>query len=438
MPMLRENWTVVEAASDRLIPLLRNSVKSIAKVQRFRTTLDRINLQLADRAPIDSPNFRKLVASQQYLAAILEQSNDAIVSTDLAGIVLSWNQAAEKIFGISANSAIGQPIESLATAGWPQLIVGMLREVQSSSPRCSAEFSCDRRDGTGLFVELVMSRVHDWHHQPIGISATIRDISQRKQSEQARERLVAELKTKSANLEQFNSTVAHNLKGPLITIRGFLRLLETEIASQDMEQVQRRIDRISKAADHLGQLLDELLELSRIDQQSPPEKPVSLCEVAHKAVSLLALTISEGNVNVVVGDLPEMLVQPTRMLEVFQNLIENALHYLDDQADPCVEIGVRKSGPEQIVFVRDNGIGIEPQYHKRVFEPFEQLSPREGGTGIGLAIVKRVIESYDGRIWIESTGKGDGATFCFTINGMEESAERQNQGKHQPSRKPYK
>jgi len=420
MPMLRENWTVVDASADRLIPMLLDSVKSMDQVRRFRTTLDRINMQLSDRAPIDSPNFRKLVVSQQYLGEILEQSKDAIISMDLGGIVLSWNQAAEQMFGVSASAAIGQPIEAMATREWQQQLVSMVQDIRSSGPLEIAEVSCSRNDGSDLNVELVMSLVRDWHHHPIGISATVRDISERQQAEQARERLVVELEAKNANLRQFNSTVAHDLKGSLITIRGFLRLLKTEFADQDMEQVQRRIDRISKAADHLTNLLDELLALSHIDQTIPPDEPVSLTEIANKAVSLLALQISEGNVEVVVGELPEMSVGPTRMLEVFQNLIENALRFLHDQPHPRVEIGVRKTERKQILFVSDNGIGIEPQYQQKVFEPFEQLNPSAGGTGIGLAIVKRVIDSYNGRIWIESAGNGDGATFCFTIDEVDE------------------
>jgi PAS domain S-box-containing protein len=419
MPMLREYWTVTDTDPDRLIPMLRNSVKSMNQVQRFRTTLDRINMQLSDRDPIDSPNFRKLVASQQYLAEILDQSKDAIISMDPQGNIRSWNQAAEQMFAVTANVAIGQPIETMATADWPQQIATLLREVQSNGSPKIVEIACSRRDEQKLFVELAMSFVRDWHNQPIGISATVRDISERKLAEQARERLVAELELKNANLEQFNSTVAHDLKSPLITIRGFLRLLETEIVNQDMGQAQTRIDRISKAADHLGQLLDELLKLSRVDRPIPVGKPTSLTEVAHNAVNLLALQISNGNVEVVVDELPEMSVAPVKMQEVFQNLIENALRFVHDQPHPRVEIGVRKTETEQILYVRDNGIGIEPQYHEKVFEPFEQLNPGDGGTGIGLAIVKRVIEFYHGRIWIESEGTGDGATFCFTIHGAD-------------------
>ena len=418
-PMLRENWTIVDADPDSLIPLLRNSLKSMTQVQRFRTTLDRFNLQLSDRAPIESPNLRKLFASQQFLTEILEQSKDAIISMDMDGVVLSWNQAAEKVFGVTADAAIGQPVGELATDEWPQQLARRVQEVRTSGPVKAVEFLCTRSDGTELFVELAMSLVCDWHDQPIGVSLNARDISERKHFEQLREKLVDELEKKNSNLEMFNSTVAHDLKSPLITIRGFLRLLEKEILEEDMERARQRVDRISKAADHLGLLLDKLLELSRIDRDSHPGEPVSLTEIANQAVSLLALQIAESKAAVEVGDLPVLSVDPTKMLEVFQNLIENALRYIRDQANPRIEIGVREKDTERILFVQDNGIGIDPNYHERVFQPFEQLDPRKGSTGIGLAIVKRVIEHYNGRIWIESDGIGKGTTFCFTLDGVE-------------------
>ena len=170
------------------------------------------------------------------------------------------------------------------------------------------------------------------------------------------------------------------------------------------------------AADKMGQLLDELLNLARVGRKMNPPVRVTFKELAQEAVRLVAGRISTGGAEVQVADAAVVLEgDRPRLVEIWQNLVENACKFMGNQPKPRVEIGVELRGWETVFFVRDNGVGIEPRYQQKVFGLFEKLNPRSEGTGMGLALVKRIVELYKGRIWVESGGLGQGANFLFTL-----------------------
>lgn len=242
------------------------------------------------------------------------------------------------------------------------------------------------------------------------------EIQERKTIEATREDLIVELGNKNAELERFAYTVSHDLKSPLITIRGFIGLLEADIPKGDMDRIGDAMVRISSAAEKMEKLLDELLELSRIGRLVNPPVEVSLADLTAEAVNLLAGAIAEKSVRVEVSpDLPVVFADKPRMVEVLQNLIENAVKFMGDQQSPHIAIGVRKADDDVLCYVQDNGKGIQSRYQARVFDLFDKLDQDSEGTGVGLAIVKRIIEVHRGRIWVESEGPGKGCTFCFTI-----------------------
>jgi len=225
-----------------------------------------------------------------------------------------------------------------------------------------------------------------------------------------------QLEAKNEELERFAYTVSHDLKSPLVTIRGFLGLLKKDIATDDQQRMQRDFDQIINATDKMQRLLDELLRLSRVGRSAHVSETVSLAELADEAVALVSGHIAEGGVEVkVLPDLPVVLGDRVRLTEVFQNLIANAVKYMGDQTEPRIEIGARSTDAEVVCFVRDNGMGIDPRYHEKVFGLFERLDASNEGTGIGLALVKRIIEVHGGRVWVESEGRGQGSTFLFTL-----------------------
>jgi signal transduction histidine kinase len=226
----------------------------------------------------------------------------------------------------------------------------------------------------------------------------------------------AELEAKNAELERYTYTVSHDLKSPLITIKGFLGLLEKDAIKGDTERVKKDVSRIHNAAEKMNQLLDDLLELSRIGRIIGTKEDVPLNDLANEAVSLVRGQIKELRVQVEIApDLPVVYVDRRRLVEILQNLIDNAAKYMGKQPEPRIEIGVIQENGEDIFYVHDNGEGIEPRYHENVFGLFNKLKHESEGTGIGLAIVRRIVEVHGGRIWVESEGNGRGSTFFFTI-----------------------
>ena len=225
-----------------------------------------------------------------------------------------------------------------------------------------------------------------------------------------------ELQQKNAELERFTYTVSHDLKSPIITIKGFTGSLEKDLAKGNYERMAGDLKRVSDAADKMNDLLRDLLELSTIGRIVKTPEAVDMNLLVADVLSQLAGPLKNRNMAVdVQSGLPEVLCDRRRMAEVLQNLLENAINYMGDQADPQIRIGMREEAGENIFFVQDNGIGIDEKFQRIVFGLFNKLDAESRGTGIGLALVKRIIEVHGGRVWVESEGEGTGSRFCFTI-----------------------
>jgi len=229
--------------------------------------------------------------------------------------------------------------------------------------------------------------------------------------------LIADLEVQNAELEQFAYTVSHDLRSPLVTIRGFLGYLRHDAESRDMTRFEKDMERVANAVDKMQVLLNDLLELSRIGRIINPPENIPFEHIVAETIELLNGPLEKNNVKIIIQEnFPHIHGDHARLVEVMQNLISNAAKFMGDQPHPTIEIGTDGLDPEGKVkiFVRDNGIGIEPQYHERIFGLFNRLDPSIDGTGIGLALVKRIIEIHGGRIWIISN-PGKGATFYFTL-----------------------
>lgn len=229
--------------------------------------------------------------------------------------------------------------------------------------------------------------------------------------------LINELEGRNAELERFTYTVSHDLRSPLVTIHGFLGYLRSHASRNDFAKFDKDMNRIVNAVDRMQTLLNDLLELSRVGRTSNSPTDVSFGAIVTETLNLLNAQLVAGRTNVVIDpDLPVVRGDSTRLIEVMQNLISNAIKFMGAQSDPQVEVGY--AGPDKdgkaLLFVRDNGVGIESQYHERIFGLFNRLDPAIEGTGVGLTLVKRIIEMHGGRIWVESV-RGSGATFFFTL-----------------------
>ena len=237
-----------------------------------------------------------------------------------------------------------------------------------------------------------------------------------------RKRLIDELEAKNTELTQFTYTVSHDLKSPLVTINGFLGYLEQDAASGNMERLKKDTQRIQEAVNKMHALLTELLELSRIGRMINESENIPFADIVKDALDIVHGQLETHNITVRIlspqgaqPNLPTVHGDRQRLTEVLQNLIDNAVKYMGDQIDPIIEIG--QQGEEcgkPIFFVKDNGIGIAPEYHERIFGLFNKLNPQSEGTGIGLSLVKRIVEVHGGRIWVQSEA-GKGSIFYFTL-----------------------
>ncbi len=246
---------------------------------------------------------------------------------------------------------------------------------------------------------------------------------EKKKAEEERERLVKKLEAKNQEMERFVYTISHDLRAPLMTIQGFVEMLRKELELElepeqertATENVKQYLSYIESGVKKMEQLLNETLELSRIGRVTNPPEDVPFGNIVAEALEVTAERIKSSGVTIsLADDFPVVHVDRTRVVIVLVNLIENSINYMGEQRYPRVEIGYRVEKGEHVFFVRDNGVGIDPSEHEKVFEPFYRLNTDSKGTGVGLTIVKRIIEVHDGRIWIESE-PGEGCTVCFTL-----------------------
>ncbi len=283
----------------------------------------------------------------------------------------------------------------------------------------------DLQWGTIGFDE--MEREREWtplEVEVIRVSANVLGAAIKRQMDEAalqselaqRRKLIDELESKNAELERFTYTVSHDLKSPLFTIRGFLGYLKQDAIAGDRDRLEKDIQRIVDATDKMQQLLNDLLELSRIGRLMNEPREIDMRELTSEVLALLHGQIEARGVEVLLQEnLPRVYGDRQRLTEVMQNLVDNAAKFMGAQPSPRIEIGTE--GFEQgmpILFVRDNGVGIAPDHFDRIFGLFNKLDIKSDGTGIGLALVKRIIEVHGGRIWVESV-PGAGSTFSFTL-----------------------
>ena len=250
----------------------------------------------------------------------------------------------------------------------------------------------------------------------IGVVVFAQDITERRRLEQEKDKYNKELVEKNAELERFTYTVSHDLKSPLVTIKTFLGYLTQDMNTADKQRVEKDLLFINDAADKMGLLLQELLEMSRIGRVINPPVKITSEQLIKDAVGIMAGPIADMGVKVqVTGESVGLFGDRTRLLEIWQNLLENAVKFMGGQPSPQIEIGIERRGTDTVFFMRDNGIGIEPQYQSKIFNLFEKIDAKTEGTGMGLVIVKRIVELYQGRIWVESKGLGQGSCFRFTL-----------------------
>ena len=360
-----------------------------------------------------------LRASEERFRAVFHQTFQLMGLFDLDGRLLVVNRTAQEMVGAEEKEMIGMPFWE--TPWWTHSPAAQARLKEAIKQASEGEWvqyetTHPGAEGREHIVDFSLRPIFGEGNRIVYLCAEGRDITDRKQVEAEREKLIAHLESQNSELEQFAYTVSHDLRTPLITINNYSGALRQDLQEGNTEQAKEDVDRIEAAGKAMYHLLNDVLELSRIGRVVAPPEDVPMTSLVREVLDLLASRISVRGVCVKTSDdLPVLYGDRKRLREVFQNLVENSIKYMGEQREPRVEIGARKDGDRTVCYVRDNGIGIEPQYYERVFGLFDQLDPRVDGSGIGLALVKRIVEVHDGRIWCESEGKGCGSTFSFSI-----------------------
>jgi PAS domain S-box-containing protein len=347
--------------------------------------------------------------SEARTRALLNSIPDMIFEFSRDGTILQFIPSETNDPLIPPEQFIGRPIQEVLPQVADQTNFAIRRALQSGHVHA-------------FQYELFQSgknRAFEARVTPLGtdtVLAIVRDISLQKWIEGEHEKLINELEAKNAELERFTYTVSHDLKSPLITIRGFLGFVREDTRNGNIVRLDADIKRISDATEKMQMLLNDLLELSRVGRLVNEPREVPFNKLVADALELIHGRISQGNIEVSVAEnLPPVVGDYQRLLEVMQNLIDNAAKFMGSQPAPRIEIGQQGSrAGMNIFYVRDNGMGIPPEFLDNIFGLFNKLDARSEGTGVGLALVKRIIEFHHGNIWVESE-PDRGTTFFFTL-----------------------
>ncbi len=365
---------------------------------------------------------QQLVWEKALLDQVMETSVAAIMVVDAQGDIQFLNPALEKTLRVGRDYVQGQniyafPWEIYDMSGKPLPVESRpFAQVKSTlKPVNDLRYRIQFGPESYVTVSANGAPLFDEKGEFAGAVFALADITERIESERVRESLIRSLEATNTELKQFTYTVSHDLKSPLITIKGFLGILTEDIESQDKPAIEEDLSIIGSAADGMKQLLDDLLELSRIGRNIKSRTMISLDEVISEAITLLAGQIENQNADVR-NDIEDVHVygDAVQIRQLMQNLIDNGIKH-NHGPDPKVTITAKEEDDFVLIKVIDNGPGIAKEYQERVFQLFDKLDPDSAGTGIGLAIVKRIVDFHGGTIELHSKGDGSGCTFVLRL-----------------------
>ena len=365
--------------------------------------------------------------AREWLAAVVESSEDAIISKTLDGVIIAWNHGAEAIFGYTAAEAVGKSMLMLFPPDRIQEETEILARISRGERMKTFESMRLRKDGERITISTTVSPIKDRMGAIVGNFPDARDITQRRAADEEIRRLNEDLEQKvlrrtsqlaSSNreLEAFTYSVSHDLRAPLRHIAGFSKLLIEEHGGSLNPQAQHYLQRIEDGTRRMGQLVDEMLNLARVGRQALSQTVVRLNSLVTEVVAILEPECAGREIEWRIAELPSQRCDPVLTKQVFQNLLANALKFTRPRAHTVIEVSHLAEGERKVILVRDNGVGFDMAYVDKLFGVFQRLHRQEDfeGTGIGLATVQRIVQKHGGDIWAEAT-PGQGATFYFTL-----------------------
>jgi PAS domain S-box-containing protein len=370
---------------------------------------------------------RLLQESEERFRLLVSNVKDyAILNLDLEGHVVTWNGGAEAMKGYTADEIIGQHFSRFYSAddvleGKPERQLAMAAAVGSIED----EGWRVRKDGSRFWADVVITALHDKSGRLRGFGKVTRDITERKRVEDEIRALnvelvdlVAERTSANQELEAFSYSVSHDLRAPLRAINGFTSALVADHREDLPAAAREYLDDIATNGRNMSQLIDDLLAFSRLGRQLPNRHTTYPEAVVKQVLEGLERGLDGRDVRFSIGKLPPCQADPALLAQAYTNLLTNAIKFTRRRAIAEIEVGSFREGEEDVYFVRDNGVGFNPIYQAKLFGVFQRLHRADEfeGTGVGLAIVQRVVHRHGGRVWAEGR-PGQGATFFFTLRG---------------------
>ena len=346
----------------------------------------------------------------KQIPSILQHIGDLVFITDTEGRIIDYNFLWERLLGYSRENVVGHHLSEfwLNDRECKEILSWVLADASFYVSNLEVQFK-RKAVGESINLSLTLSKLKNGSDSIIGVIGIGRDITEKKKVEIA-------LKAVHKELENFIYTISHDLKSPVLSIEGYTSLLIRDYQEKLDEKGQHYLERIQWNINNMGVLLKNLLELSRSGRVIGELTEVDTGEVVSAIHSEIEPQCKLKGIKVVIDkNLPIVLCDRYRLSQVFDNLLSNAIKFMGDQADPQIEIGCHNREGYYEFFIKDNGIGIDPLYHEKIFGVFQRLEkvPVEG-TGVGLTIASRIIENHGGRMWVVSES-GHGSTFYFTI-----------------------
>ena len=387
-------------------------IPSVAQMERLNRNLQR---QIAEREQTEKKFWQ-----------FLEWAPDAMVIVNAAGNMIYVNAQTEALFGYERDELLEYPVEILMPEryrqGHPANCLHFFAAPNFRAMGGGLELYGQRKDGGEFPVEISLGPIES--AEGLLVAASIRDVTGRREAEaalQAREKQLqqytAELERSNADMDAFVYIASHDLKEPLRGIHNYAQILLEDCAEKLDEENQNDLATLGRLAQRMEGLIDDLRLYSRIGRAERGQVDLDMQQVVHDACEQLQVLLDEKGVEVRVPRcLPHVMYQPSHLMTIVQNLIANAARY-NDKPNKWIEIGAQRGESTPVFYVRDNGIGIDPDLHDQVFLMFRRLHVREkygSGSGVGLAMVKRILECHGGCIWLESQ-PGEGTTFYFTL-----------------------
>lgn len=376
---------------------------------------------------------RSLTRARAYAEntrAILETVTDGIIFTDLSGKILDLNEAMVRLYHVEdKKQVLGEPASRFLVAEDRPRVNLFYQQMLSGSPGSSLHCMGEPLGGGKIFMEVNAALFLDSQGQPAGYVSSIRDITQRKQTEEELtryrehlEEVVAErttaLKEAYNELESFSYSISHDLRSPLRRIEGFSSILATDFADQLPEEGMAYLQRIIEGAQRMSDLINDLLDFSRLIRQPVARSLIQPAEIAQSVADELMSGEYDGqNTELMIQAMPACQADPALLRQVYFNLLDNAFKYSRKQEKTWIEVGIQEGEKGHAVYyVRDHGVGFDMQYANRLFGVFQRLhlNSEYPGTGIGLATVQRIIRRHNGDIWADSA-VNQGTTFYFTL-----------------------